>query len=96
MKSRYISSVSTNKGLAKLQKKRSMNKTTKARQKGKAKERPKDIQPPKNQKKGREPGSYLTHNPFNVANMQIVRSNSNGRSRTSITHQCNLPLYNRG
>jgi hypothetical protein len=30
-------------------------------------------------------GSYHTHNPFNVTSMQIVRSSSNGRSRTCIT-----------
>ncbi len=38
-------------------------------------------------------GSYLTHNPFNVTYIQIVRSNNNGRSRKNITYQCNLPLY---
>ncbi len=27
--------------------------------------------------------------------MQIVRFNPNKRSRTNITHQCNLPLYNK-
>ncbi len=41
-------------------------------------------------------GSYLTHDPSNVACMQIVRSNSNGRFRTNITCQRNLPLYGRG
>jgi hypothetical protein len=30
-------------------------------------------------------GSFLTHGPSNVAHMQIMRSNNNGRSRTSIT-----------
>jgi hypothetical protein len=55
----------------------------------------------KNQKKGRElvplmVQSYLTHGPFNVASMQIVKFNSNGGFRTSITRQCNLPLYNKG
>jgi hypothetical protein len=44
----------------------------------------------KNQKKGRElaslvVGSYFTHNPSHVICMQIVRSNSNERSRISIT-----------
>jgi hypothetical protein len=52
----------------------------------------------KNQKKRRKlipfvVGSYLTHCPSNVTYMQIVKSNNNGRSRTSITCQCNLPLY---
>ncbi len=41
-------------------------------------------------------GSYFTQSPSNVAYMQIVISNSNGRSRTNITRQCNLPLYSRG
>jgi hypothetical protein len=55
----------------------------------------------KNQKKGRKlipfvVGSYFTHNLSNVTHMQIVRSHNNGRSRTRITHQCNLPFYNRG
>jgi len=54
-----------------------------------------------NQKKGKKliplmVGSYFTHGPFNVASMQIVKSNSNGRSKTSIAHQHNLPLYNKG
>ncbi len=44
----------------------------------------------RNQEKGKElvllvVGGNLTHGPFNVAYMQIVRSNSNGRSRISIT-----------
>jgi len=52
----------------------------------------------RNQKKKRElvplvVGSYFTHGPSNVAYMQIVKSNSNGRPRTSITRECNLPLY---
>jgi hypothetical protein len=67
--------------------------------KGKAKERLKDAQPART-KEGRElvpfvVGSYLTHNPSNVANMQIVKSNNNKRSKTSISHQCNLPLCRR-
>ncbi len=41
-------------------------------------------------------GSYFTHNPFDVACMQIMRPNDNGRSRISITRQCNFCLYNRG
>ncbi len=41
-------------------------------------------------------GSYFTQGPFNVTYMQIVRSNSNGRSKTSITRQCNLPFYSKG
>jgi hypothetical protein len=40
-------------------------------------------------------GSYLTHKPSNVANMQIVKSNSNRRSRTSISRQLNIYLYNK-
>jgi hypothetical protein len=40
-------------------------------------------------------GSYFTHGPSNVACMQIMRSNSSGRLRTSITCQHNLPLYRR-
>ncbi len=42
-------------------------------------------------------GSYTT--PLmssNVAQMQIVRSNSNGRSRTSITYQHNFFSYSKG
>jgi len=38
-------------------------------------------------------GSYFTHSPSNVACMQIIRSNNNGRSRTNINYQCNLPFY---
>jgi hypothetical protein len=41
-------------------------------------------------------GDYLTHGPSNVTCMQIVRSNITRRSRTSITRQCNLLLYNKG
>jgi hypothetical protein len=53
----------------------------------------------RNQKKGRElvllvVRSYLTHGPSNATCMQIVRSNKNGRSKTSI-NLCNLPPYNR-
>jgi hypothetical protein len=40
--------------------------------------------------------SYLTHNPSNIACMQIVSSNSNRRSRASIFRQQNLPLYSKG
>jgi hypothetical protein len=65
---------------------------------GTAKERLKDAQPTKT-KEGRElvpfmVGSYFTHNPSNVANMQIVRSNINRMFKTCISYQCNLPLYN--
>jgi hypothetical protein len=54
----------------------------------------------RNQDKGREPvpllvGSNLTCGLSNVDCMQIVRSNNNGRFRTSITCQCNIPLYNK-
>ncbi len=41
-------------------------------------------------------GSYFIHDLFNVTCMQIVRCNSNGRSRTHIACQHNLPLYNKG
>jgi hypothetical protein len=37
-------------------------------------------------------GHYLIHGPSNVTCMQIVKSHSNGRSRTNITRQHNLPL----
>jgi hypothetical protein len=52
-------------------------------------------------KKGKEliplvVGSYFTHNPSNVTCMQIMRSNSNGRFRTSITCQHNFPFHDRG
>jgi hypothetical protein len=52
----------------------------------------------KNQKKKKElvllvVGSYVTYGPSNVTYMQIVKLISNGRSRTHITHQCNLLLY---
>jgi hypothetical protein len=58
--------------------------------KGKVKEKLKDTQPV-GIKKGRElvllvVGSYLTHNPSNVTNMQIVRFNNNRRFKTSISH----------
>ncbi len=39
---------------------------------------------------------YLNHSPSNVACMQIMRPNSNRRSRASIFHQCNLPFYSKG
>jgi hypothetical protein len=41
-------------------------------------------------------GSYLTHNLFNVANMQILRFNNNGRFKTNIICQRNLLIYNKG
>jgi hypothetical protein len=51
-------------------------------------------------KKGRElislvVGSYFTHYPSNVTYMQIVRSNTNGRSKTNIIYQRNLPFFSR-
>jgi hypothetical protein len=63
--------------------------------KRKVKKRLKDAQPTRT-KEGRELvplviGSYFTHNPSNVANKQIMKFNSNKRSKTSISHQCNLP-----
>ncbi len=39
--------------------------------------------------------SYLTHGPSYVTNMQIMKSNSSGKSRTSITNQCNLLFYSK-
>jgi hypothetical protein len=76
---------------------RTITKETKKEGQGKAKRRTTQ----KNKKKRRElvplmVGSYLTHNGFNVVNMQIMGSNSNGGSKISITRQCNLPFYNRG
>lgn len=46
--------------------------------------------PPRNQRKGKAPpshvgGSYVTQSPSNVTCMQMVRSSSNRRSKTSIT-----------
>jgi hypothetical protein len=66
--------------------------------KGKTKERPKthNLQKPRKEENYLLVlRSYLTHNPSNVASMQIVKSNSNRRSRINISHQCNLPLYSR-
>jgi hypothetical protein len=40
--------------------------------------------------------SYFTHGPFNVTYMQIMKSNNNGRFKTSITYQCNFPLCSKG
>jgi len=84
--------------------KRQINKKTNGqnrhtKDKRKAKERPKDTQRT-GTKEGKElvplvVGSYFTHNPFNVAYMQIMRSNSNRRSRTNISCQRNLPFYSR-
>jgi hypothetical protein len=76
-----------------------MVRTITQKTKRKAKERPKDVQLAK-PKEGRElvplvVGNYFTHNPFNVTSMQIVKFDSSRRSRTSISHQCNLPFYNR-
>jgi hypothetical protein len=68
---------------------------------GKVKEGLKYAQPIRTKKKGRKlvlfmVGSYFTHSPSNVASMQIVKSNNNGRSKTNITCQHNLFLYNKG
>jgi len=38
---------------------------------------------------------YFIHAPCNVTCMQIVKFNSNERSRTCITRQCNLLFYSR-
>jgi hypothetical protein len=80
--------------------KRSMVETIIGETKREGQERPKDEQFVRT-KKNKElvplmVGSYLTHGPYNVTHMQIVRSHNNGRSRTSITCQCNLPFYNKG
>ncbi len=40
-------------------------------------------------------GNYLTYSPFNLACMQIVKSNTNRRFRTNISYQHNLPFYNK-
>jgi hypothetical protein len=55
----------------------------------------------KNKKKRKElillvVGNYFTHNPSIVANMQIMKFNSNGSFRTNITRQHNFPFYNKG
>jgi hypothetical protein len=62
--------------------------------------RPKDTQLART-KKGKKlvslvVGTYFTHGSSNVTYMQIMRFNSNGRFRTSITRQRNLPLHNKG
>ncbi len=80
--------------------KRLMAKAIIRKQKEKAKERQKNTQPTRSKKKGKKlvppiVGSYFTNDPFIVTSMQIVRFNSNGRSRISITRQRNLPFYNR-
>ncbi len=41
-------------------------------------------------------GNYFTHNPSNVANMQTMRSNNNGRFRIGIAYQTNVLIYNKG
>jgi hypothetical protein len=41
-------------------------------------------------------GSYPTHSPSNVTYMQIEKFNNNRRFKTNISHQRNLPFYNRG
>jgi hypothetical protein len=71
--------------------KRSMARTIRVQ----AKEGPKHPQPVGIKKKGRElvplvVGSYFSHGPSNVVQMQIVKSNNNGSFRTSITRQCNF------
>jgi hypothetical protein len=40
-------------------------------------------------------GNYFTHNSSNVTNMQIMRSNSNGKSRINIACQSNFPFKSR-
>jgi hypothetical protein len=58
------------------------------RQKGKAKERPKDAQATRT-KEGRElvlfmVGNYFTQHPFNVTRIQFMKYNNIRRSRTNI------------
>ncbi len=67
--------------------------------KGKAKERPKDVQP-KRTKEGRElipfvVRGYFTHNLSNVVCMQVMKSNHNRRYRTNISCQLNFPFYSK-
>jgi hypothetical protein len=67
--------------------------------KGKAIERPTKVQPT-GTKEGRKliplmVRSYLIHSPSNVTYMQIVRSKNNNRFKTNISHQSNLPFYNK-
>jgi len=81
--------------------KRSINRTIKEETKREGQRKAKRCTTHRNQEKGKElvplvVGGNLTHDPFTVTCMQIMKSNSNGRSRTSITCQCNLPLYNKG
>jgi hypothetical protein len=38
---------------------------------------------------------YFTHDPSNVTCMQVMRSNSNGKSRTCTTCQRNISFYSR-
>jgi len=68
---------------------------------GEIKKEGQKMQNPQKPEKGREliplmVGSYFTHDPSNVTCMQIVRSNSNGRSKTNIACQHNLPFYSIG
>jgi hypothetical protein len=68
--------------------------------KKKANERPKDKQPAKTKKRKKlvplMVGNYFTHGPSNVTCMQIMKFNTNGRFRTSITYQHNLFLFSKG
>ncbi len=61
--------------------------------------RPKDAQPMGTKERRKlillMVGSYLTHNLFNVAHMQIVTFNSNRRSKINIFCQRNLPFHSR-
>jgi hypothetical protein len=77
-----------------------MAKTITQKTKGKAKKRPKDVQPTRT-KGGKDlvplmVRSYLTHNPSNITCMQIVSSNNNRMSRTNISRWGNLPPYSKG
>jgi hypothetical protein len=73
-----------------------MAKTITQRTKAKAKERSKDTQLARIKERKELVTlmieSYLTHDPSNVAYIQIMRSNSNKSFRTSISYQHNLPL----
>jgi hypothetical protein len=80
--------------------KRLMARTITRRQKSEGQRKAKRRTAPRNQRKERElvpleVGSYLTHGLSNVVYMQIVRSNSNKKYKTSITCQHNLPFYSK-
>ncbi len=76
-----------------------MIRTITCKTKGKVKEMPKDTQHART-KEGRKlvllmVGSYFTQNPSNVVYNQIMKFNNNRQPKTNISHQSNLPLYNK-